>query len=942
MVLSMRTSTVLSSSSRTKPRSTLLLLLSLVLLLLLTPSHAAIACHGNHSLCEERLRPGSYCDDDSGHCTNPFAGGCLRSVLGEEKALRYTAQRYRACNSDDNADGSSECSSHDDNYLLYPEIRISNGNWESSMFLAWIFQILLSELLGVPATIETSSEDNGSFYDLQNRFTYATRTYNWDGLKIPLATPNGDCRQADPEEYCTHVVPEVWPSQRSVVSQNVDDRTIVPVSSLDVVGRLGIFVPTFTAQRDLSLTSVLGLSDLGSNGTANRHKVAEAFKLPTTWSDYCALVSADNCTTPDETAQRAPQTQEEATKYWVADSVYRGHFRATPHNDCARFPHNCTGHFVDGRCDWSTLAQAQLYWNQIPVTSALGPMEPYGSYGYWSMVEIWHAANETRSDVLMWWWSTDWMLQSFIGTAGEFVKVDLPAPTLGCIQNRVSEQGKCGEDPLGRVGGLEGSCDYEPAVLVKAVSSALQTQQQGVPVAEQSAALPLIQDFRTSDLVLDYLLKEWYLQNNDRFGYDPRNVVCRWVADNIEDLKRVVPRGYPRRVLPQDDKYDSPAFRAARWLAVAVGVASLLSLALVVAWRKRRVIRYAQPDFLYLVLLGFLLLSASALLYTLEPQSTTCILRPWFGLLGSSLELLPLIVKVQAILKALNQANNFRRVKIQRIHLLGAVFVFMGVITCFLVAWTVVDPPTRQEELVLTEQTNDVGGLYVQVQLECASDSSWWVIVGLLWQLLLLFCATILAYQTRNIRTEFNESQFLGFMIYTHFMFVLLRFILVVLVADNFTPADRQVVQSYLLTMDTFVTLNIYFAPKFYSAMYNQRGAQAFSTTTRWTTQNNSMLASHMSGRPNVGSSGPMLGSSAGLGVESVQEGKANSNVEANSGVFENKSMAPSDDGTNPKLEEAQDEYDSDDGGEEAQPLKASEKKKSPLNVSFKGVVEKA
>ena len=42
--------------------------------------------------------------------------------------------------------------------MNHPEIRIFAYDWESSLFQAWILQILLSELLDIPATIETGVE----------------------------------------------------------------------------------------------------------------------------------------------------------------------------------------------------------------------------------------------------------------------------------------------------------------------------------------------------------------------------------------------------------------------------------------------------------------------------------------------------------------------------------------------------------------------------------------------------------------------------------------------------------------------------------------------------------------------------------------------------------------------------------------------------------------
>ena len=74
----------------------------------------------------------------------------------------------------------------------------------------------------------------------------------------------------------------------------------------------------------------------------NRAKLAETFKRPTTWVEYCEEVSIDNCTTPDIFATEYPDT-DSAAKYF-ADGKYTGYFRLLPENNCTNFPETCTGY----------------------------------------------------------------------------------------------------------------------------------------------------------------------------------------------------------------------------------------------------------------------------------------------------------------------------------------------------------------------------------------------------------------------------------------------------------------------------------------------------------------------------------------------------------------------------------------------------------------------
>jgi len=94
------------------------------------------------------------------------------------------------------------------------------------------------------------------------------------------------------------------------------------------------------------------MSYFGLQGEENRQKLADLCLRPTTWKQYCEEVSPSNCTIPDETAQRAPEVEDEEDRMFV-DGLYTGHFRKTEENDCETYPHNCTGHIADYPCGWS-------------------------------------------------------------------------------------------------------------------------------------------------------------------------------------------------------------------------------------------------------------------------------------------------------------------------------------------------------------------------------------------------------------------------------------------------------------------------------------------------------------------------------------------------------------------------------------------------------------
>lgn len=100
-------------------------------------------------------------------------------------------------------------------------------------------------------------------------------------------------------------------------------------------------VTKFTALEDPTVLNLIGIE-----GERNRKKMAELFKRPTNWKDYCEVVSPSNCTVPDDVAKRPPRDDAEGSRYHVGGE-YIGHFRATDKNDCDKNPTTCTGHVAD-------------------------------------------------------------------------------------------------------------------------------------------------------------------------------------------------------------------------------------------------------------------------------------------------------------------------------------------------------------------------------------------------------------------------------------------------------------------------------------------------------------------------------------------------------------------------------------------------------------------
>jgi hypothetical protein len=216
----------------------------ILVFLLFRKAASAMSLCLNDTECEHLQGVSSKCVDSI--CSNPFEQGCLHSLLPNRKK--------RVCNSDDPPDAEKlgVCRKPPIDYM---EVRIFSQSWESSIFASWCMQILLSEMLDVPTTIETGTPDaKVSFYDSRGSFQFGTQQ---DQLSLEGATELGDCRlasrQADNYKSCAHILPECWDASLSWVTDRVQSGQFERPEALGVLGQEAWFVPKFTAIRDPSI-----------------------------------------------------------------------------------------------------------------------------------------------------------------------------------------------------------------------------------------------------------------------------------------------------------------------------------------------------------------------------------------------------------------------------------------------------------------------------------------------------------------------------------------------------------------------------------------------------------------------------------------------------------------------------------------------------------------
>ena len=552
------------------------------------------------------------------------------------------------------------------------------------------------------------------------------------------------------------------------------------------------------------------ISFFGLKGEANREKLANTFNTPTSWGDYCAEVSLTNCTSEDNVAKRSPSDESEAASYFGKD-LYTGYFRQLEKNNCTIHPETCNGHFVNGLCTWTTYGESQMHWNDIALQSD-GPLEPNSGYTWFHMLEIWDAANATQSDVMMWWWSPDVYKEAFAGTPAEFQRVTFPSPSNECIRYRhtnLDEPHRCSIDPEIRIGEGIGSCDYQPFSVVKLLSKGLQTMVESEEdELLRSPSFQLLKAIQIPTSTMNALFADW--KEIDDGEYGPREAVCRLVYDNLDSLERHIPYGFPRTVIETEN---FGVTRTVALITCSIALVCVMTTAvLTMKWRTSMILKLAHVDILLWVISGATLVVIGAFATAIKISNATCILSKWFTVLGYVIELIPIIIKVGTINKLVREAQRLRPMDINPKHLDSILICTILLATVYLTLCTILDPMKMMQVPII----NPANDFEVIIGVKCSSSSHIFNLTDYMIQGLILVIATVLTFQSRDVFAEFNEGQGLTLMVYSHFVFLVLRIIVNRLAAtDTISSSTFQNVSSILQSLDIIFAISFYFGQKF-------------------------------------------------------------------------------------------------------------------------------
>jgi hypothetical protein len=201
-------------------------------------------------------------------------------------------------------------------------------------------------------------------------------------------------------------------------------------------------------------------------------------------------------------------------------------------------------------------------------------------------------------------------------------------------------------------------------------------------------------------------------------------------------------------------------FEAAILAMVVLGLLFPVSAGVFVFIGRKKVIwKAAQPPFLILFAFASALIPLFQLAFLGPNTAELCNIRPWLFNLGFTLMFSVLFVKVHRVSLIFNNSS-MKKVKMGPQQMLMRVAIMVFVEMLIQMCWSLVDP---NRPTIVT--STGAQGEYVERTL-CASSTSTFSILAILYKGIIVVWGCVLAWKTRNIHGAFAESKALMLTMY--------------------------------------------------------------------------------------------------------------------------------------------------------------------------------
>ena len=252
-------------------------------------------------------------------------------------------------------------------------------------------------------------------------------------------------------------------------------------------------------------------------------------------------------------------------------------------------------------------------------------------------------------------------------------------------------------------------------------------------------------------------------------------------------------------------------------------------------YRHARVVRNAQPTFLYLIALGCALSAMTIIPLGIDDKrlnsraaDVACRAAPWFYCSGFVIAFGAIAAKIERVRRLFAQAERFQKGAVTVMDTLTPIICLLLVEIGLLLSWSIVDPLAFRR--TVSNADNQSRGHCVSQNLKHHGWEFFAPILAL--QFFVLLCASVLAYFVRKRDAEYAESHVLFITVYVHLHLAALALPVLFLVARY--PRVDYVLRVVILFLSNESTLLLLFVPKvrMYYKNYRKARSQVSSTFT--------------------------------------------------------------------------------------------------------------
>jgi len=183
--------------------------------------------------------------------------------------------------------------------------------------------------------------------------------------------------------------------------------------------------------------------------------------------------------------------------------------------------------------------------------------------------------------------------------------------------------------------------------------------------------------------------------------------------------------------------------------------------------RKSRVVAASQPEFLYLILAGTTIFSSSIITTSIDDErhtiascSIACNLNVWLLSVGFTIIFAALYSKARRINIISKESSRLRRVTVMPKDVILPFFLLLMVNVVILITWMIHDP--REYKRSVHPGTDDWNREFSFYGRCTSLHAEIYFSLILVVNMIALILALYETYKTRNLRTEFDESAYIG------------------------------------------------------------------------------------------------------------------------------------------------------------------------------------